>query len=107
MSSERHMTTPTPITVLDDQSCVCSVHMKMCVDILNEGWLLVSCSCSSSSAKEAMKELSVVGEEEVVLLQEEGGGGGLRKDGGGLEQPGRGGSHPPVRVQVERPQQAA
>lgn len=40
-----------------------------CVNILMEGWLLVSCSCSSSSVKEVMKELSA--EEDTVLLQEE------------------------------------
>lgn len=38
------------------------------MNILMEGWLLVSCSCSSSSAKEATKEPSA--EEEALLLQE-------------------------------------
>lgn len=58
--------------------------MKVCVNILMEGWLLVSCSCSSSSAKEVMKELSA--EEGVVLLQEEEEGQGLRKEPSGLQQ---------------------
>lgn len=67
-----------------------------------EGWLLVSCSCSSSSAKEVTKELSA--EEDVGLLQEEEEGEGWRKELSGLQQPT--GSDLPVRVQVERPQQA-
>lgn len=35
-------------------------------DVLMEGWLLVSCSCSSSSIQEVMKELSAAGEEDRV-----------------------------------------
>lgn len=35
-----------------------------------EGWLLVSCSCSSSSMLEVMKELSATGAAERVWLQE-------------------------------------
>lgn len=31
---------------------------KYCVYVLMEGWLLVSCSCSSSSIQEVMKEFS-------------------------------------------------
>lgn len=76
--------------------------MKVCVNILMEGWLLVSCSCSSSSAKEVTKELSA--EEGAVLLQEEEEAEGLRKEPCGLQQPA--GPGLPVGVQVERPQQA-
>lgn len=46
-----------------------------------EGWLLVSCSCSSSSAKEVTKELSA--EEDTVLMQEEGEEEGKRKEHAG------------------------
>lgn len=40
-------------------------------DSLMEGWLLVSCSCSSSSMLEVMKELSATGAAERAWLQEE------------------------------------
>lgn len=43
----------------------------VCADILMEGWLLVSCSCSSSSIHEVMKELSAAEEEGRDWLQEE------------------------------------
>lgn len=56
--------------------CVC---VCVCVNILIEGWLLVSCSCSSSSAKEVMKELSAA-EDDMDLLQEEEEREGLRKE---------------------------
>lgn len=43
----------------------------VCADILMEGWLLVSCSCSSSSIQEVMKELSAAEDEGRDWLQEE------------------------------------
>ncbi len=44
---------------------------KQCVDVLMEGWLLVSCSSSSSSIQEVMKELSAAGEEGRLWLEED------------------------------------